>query len=73
VGQGVPATGVTQERQIMETTDASLVRKLHAMRAAQSVFEYEHSRWIITRIVSLENATDPDEPMWAVYGRRARR
>jgi hypothetical protein len=57
----------------METADASLVPKLHAMRAGRSVFEHETGRWIITRIATVENASDPDEPMWAVFGRRARR
>jgi hypothetical protein len=62
----------TADRLIMETTDATLVRKLHGMRAAGSVFEHEHERWTITRIV-LTDELSAAESTWAVYGRRARR
>ncbi len=59
------------DRLIMHTTDGTLVRKLHAMRAARQVFEHEHARWIINRIVLTDELVG-DEPAWAVYGRRAR-
>ena len=65
------ATG-REAQEIMTTTDESLIRKLHTMRAARSVFEYEGSRWVITRIVS-HNEGAGAEPAWSVYGTRARR
>jgi hypothetical protein len=60
-----------EAQEIMTTTDESLVRKLHTMRAARSVFEHEGNRWVITRIVSHEGPGA--EPEWSVYGTRARR
>jgi hypothetical protein len=60
-------TAGREAREIMTTTDESLVRKLHAMRAARSVFEYEGGRWVITRIIPADDAC------WSVYGTRARR
>ncbi len=71
--QGAFPSIAAQEKLIIETTDASLVRKLHAMRAARSVFEHEHGRWIITRITPVADAAADDEPAWEVFGRRARR
>ena len=58
------------DRLIMHTTDGTLVRKLHTMRAARQVLEHERARWIITRIVVTDELLG-DEPAWAVYGRRA--
>jgi hypothetical protein len=48
-GQGDPgrAPVTPGERLIMETSDGTLVRKLHAMRAARSVLERRRRRWII--------------------------
>ena len=60
-------TTAREPQEIMTTTDESLVRKLHAMRAARSVFEHEGRRWVITRIVPGDDAN------WRVYGTRARR
>ena len=62
-----PLTAGREAHEIMTTTDESLVRKLHAMRAARSVFEHEGRRWVITRIVPI------DDTSWLVYGTRARR
>ncbi len=73
VREAVPSVGVTQEKLIMETADASLLRKLHAMRAARSVFEHVSGRWIITRITAANQAPEGEEQLWAVFGRRARR
>jgi hypothetical protein len=61
----------TSDRLITQTTDGSLVRKLHTMRAARQVFEHERARWIITRIVLTDEVVGT-EPAWAIYGRRAR-
>jgi len=60
-----------REEQIFETGDPELVRKLHTIRAARSVFEREQRRWIITRITPGEPAAD-GEPTWVVWGRTAR-
>jgi hypothetical protein len=54
------------ERLLLDTTDEQMVRKLHAMRAARSVFEHEGGRWEITRIRG-------GDGHWEVFGRRARR
>ena len=59
-----------QERMIFETGDETLVRKLHAMRAARAVFEHEHSRWIITRI-AVKSEVAQNEPTWSVFARRS--
>jgi hypothetical protein len=68
-----PSVAAPKEKLILETADASLVRKLHAMRAARSVFEHEQGRWVITRIAPVDGTPDGDDQMWAVFGRRARR
>ena len=62
-----PLTTAREAQEIMTTTDESLLRKLHAMRAARSVFVHEGRRWVITRIVPGDDAS------WMVYGTRARR
>ena len=62
------AEGVVErpERLLLETADEQLVRKLHSMRAARSVFEHDGGRWEITRIAQSGAG-------WQVFGRRARR
>jgi len=60
-----------REEEIFQTSDPDLVRKLHAIRAAQSVLEREQRRWIITRITPGEPVGD-DEPSWVVWGRTAK-
>ena len=60
-----------REDRIFETADPELVRKLHTIRAARSVFEREQRRWIITRI-SPGPATAAGEPTWVVMGHTAR-
>ena len=56
----------------METPDPVLVRKLHAMRAADRIFEWENARWRISRIVLRGDSTDAPNARWSVFGRRAR-
>ena len=60
-----------REEQIFETSDPELVRKLHTIRAARSVFEREQRRWIITRITP-GSETPAGEPTWIVSGHTAR-
>jgi hypothetical protein len=60
-----------EAQEIMTTTDESLIRKLHAMRAARSILEHEGNRWVITRIVSRSDGARA-ELEWSVYGTRAR-
>lgn len=64
------SVATASDRLIMQTTDGTLVRKLHAMRAARQVFEHERGRWIITRIVLTDELVGGDAA-WGVYGRRA--
>jgi hypothetical protein len=60
-----------REEQIFETSDPDLVRKLHTIRAARSVFEREQRRWIITRITPGPETAE-GEPTWIVSGHTAR-
>ena len=60
-----------REEQIFETGDPELVRKLHTIRAARSVFERDQRRWIITRITPGPE-TAAGEPTWVVWGHTAR-
>jgi hypothetical protein len=53
---------------ILETSDAQLVRKLHAMRASRATFEYQAARWTITRIMLLPASTSHPSPTWEVSG-----
>jgi hypothetical protein len=60
------------ERFIMATRDGTLVQTLNRMRAARRVFEYEQSRWIITRIVLDGDKPETANASWSVFGQRAR-
>ena len=68
-----PWIATAEETLILRTSDEQLVHKLHAMRAARSVFEYEQRRWIVTRIMRADLEPEDEESAWAVFGRRARR